>query len=110
MGAKTAEKTEKKEFKEWFTQIIELAMDTRKGFTPETLKQFEEHPHRAATPRRSVETAVAVKVPHEGMMDPELEKLLKKNPNAIIAAEGLGTLLTDNVNGKKFKYKSWVEA
>ncbi|MFH1785342.1 MAG: hypothetical protein ABH842_02855 [Candidatus Micrarchaeota archaeon] len=112
MGAKPVEKEKKVEFKEWFTHIIERAMDTRRGFNPDTLREFEEPAHRKATPRRKLDVAVATRVEHnQELLDPQLQKLLEREPKAVIAAEQLGTLLTNNVNGKKFRYaRDWVEA
>ncbi|VVC04238.1 Uncharacterised protein [Candidatus Bilamarchaeum dharawalense] len=87
----------------------EKILKTRDGATPNTLREFEDKREMAqVTPHKKIlaekrEEAAAIAV-----MDPDLRKSLRKD--GIVGAETLAGLLNENVDGKRFRYKDWVEA
>lgn len=102
-----------KDFQEFITSVFakaekvgDDALKTRGTFA-ENVPRFKERPD--VVPKKKEEPVkVAVVVPKrkEEPLPPQVKKVLKDD--AIIASEGLATLLTESVGGKRVNYKDWV--
>jgi len=95
-------------------KMLEQAVNTTKGFTPETMEQFYDEGRRARVERQPVATIREAKPSRPlgavvATKKSERPERLSLQPKAVQAAEELATIFETAVStGKRFQMREWV--